>query len=678
MMATILIVDDRATNREIARMALDDSGHHVLEATEGQKGLEIARHDHPDLVLTDVVMPGIDGYEFVRRLRADTCTADIPVLMFTANYRPEEAEPLASAYGVNRVIAKSVEPDELVAAVEEALGEAPRAGWAPTGLPAEHLRTVNAKLVEKVLALGDSEARFGALADLSPVGIVSGGADLRATYVNPRLCDIAGTPAGQLHGHGWLLCLPAEDSSSLSRAGVPADRLTCYGRVSLPDGRQRWLQTTIRPIVDDDLQDAGFVATVDDVTAVVDAEQRRYADERDRQVAERRRIAERFDSLARLSGAVAHDFNNILSIILSFSEFTHDELRDAIGTTLDTDHAAPMLRDLQNVRRAGKRGAHLTHQLLTFGGREAVQPTAIEINDLVREAQGMVQSSMGQQVTVATDLDPGAGTVVADGNQLSQVLLNLAANARDAMPHGGLLTFATRRSGAEQPGGLPRGHYVHVVVRDTGEGMSPDVLDHAVEPFFTTKPNGSGSGLGLATAYGIVRQASGDLVIESTPGHGTTVNIYLPVIEAPVPALPTAVSAEPGAGQTILVVDDEDGIREVASRILTRAGYRILAAANGQEALGIALAHPEAIHAVLSDIVMPRMTGPGFVAELHQVRPEIPVLYMSGFAEPLMNDQGQLPRGVAVVGKPFTREDLLRAVQTTLTRQHDTSATAGA
>jgi two-component system cell cycle sensor histidine kinase/response regulator CckA len=663
--ATVLVVDDRATNREVARLTLDDGGHHVIEATAGREALDLARRLHPDVVVADVIMPGMDGYEFVHQLRADAGTADIPVLLYTADYRPQEAQPLAAAYGVTRVVPKSADPDELLAAVEQALLGRP-APAAPPAVTTDDLRTVNARLVEKVLALDESEARFAALADLSPVGIVSGGTDLNASYVNPRLADITGVPGAQLLGQGWLRCLTPGDRYRLLRDGLPAGPAGSYGEVDLAGGR-RWLHTTVRQI-DDDTAEAGFVATIDDVTALVEAEQLRYAEEREREAAERRRIAERFDSLARLSGAVAHDFNNMLNIILSFGEFTRDALDEAVGAPLSAAAAAPMLADLDKIHRAGQRAAHLAHQLLTFGGREVVQPTVLSPNAVVEEVRELAEATIGRQITLVTRLEPAVRNILADGTQLTQVLLNLAINSRDAMPHGGRLTLQTGNvDERERPAGLAEADYIRISVLDEGEGMTPEVLDRAVEPFFTTKPKGQGTGLGLATAYGIVRQAAGELIIDSVPGQGTSVHLFLPSTTSPVPsAAGTVLASAAGAGRTILLADDEDGVREVASRILTKAGYTVLAAANGQEALQIARTHPGPIDGVLSDVVMPHMNGPELAAALREVRPGTPVLYMSGFADPLMTDQGLLESGVTVIGKPFATADLLAAVGETL------------
>jgi two-component system cell cycle sensor histidine kinase/response regulator CckA len=275
-MATVLVVDDRAANREIARSSLDRGGHQVIEAAEGNRALEIARAVHPDVVLADLVMPGMDGYEFLSHLRASAATADIPVLLYTANYRPDEAEPLAAAYGATRVIAKSADPSELLAAVEEAIRTDPTPRRAPPDLATEHLRTVNAKLVEKVVALDDSEARFRAIAELSPVGIAIGGTDLHATYVNPALGAITAAPNAELLGEGWRGYLPTGHSGAdppLGSAGTE----TRYGPVARGDGTARWLSVAIRRLSHVDPDATGFVAMVDDVTALVESEQRRHA-----------------------------------------------------------------------------------------------------------------------------------------------------------------------------------------------------------------------------------------------------------------------------------------------------------------------------------------------------------------------------------------------------------------
>ncbi|HET9517624.1 MAG TPA: response regulator [Actinoplanes sp.] len=647
-MATVLVVDDLATSREIARSTLDHAGHRVITAIDGPDALQQLATDHADLVVADMLMPRMDGYGLVRELRADPATADIPVLFYTANYLPEEAEALAGAHGVAGVVPKSADPLELLSAVSAALQHRPirLPDDLTTGLLSQHLEAVNAKLVEKVGSLHESQAKLSTVAELAPVGIVVGDADGAATYVNPRFTEITRASAGELLGTGWLRCLPSQRREDFLRPGT-AEAAVPRWRVQreLADGTAQWLDVLVRHTRNNDGTPIGFVAIVDDVTAEMQAE-----------VEERSRIAERFDSLARMAGAVAHDFNNLLNVILAFDDFVAEAIADATGTELTQQAADAIQADLEKINHAGRRAAHLAHQLLTFGGREIVESTVIDVNAVVRDACTMICSSIGRNVAVTTDLAADLRRVRADGSQLCQVLLNLAANARDAMPAGGELTIRTSNTSDN----------VHIEVIDSGEGMSADVAERAIEPFFTTRPKGHGEGLGLATAYGIVRQAGGELHIDSAVGSGTTVHILLPAVDEPVEA-PTTPSAAPAPSVcTILLAEDEDGIREVVTRVLTGAGYHVLAAANGEEALAIAESHAGTIEVVLTDVVMPRLNGAELGQALQRTRPETPILYMSGYAAPLMTEQGLLPPGVSVLSKPFTKTQLLDAVRATL------------
>jgi CheY-like chemotaxis protein len=262
--------------------------------------------------------------------------------------------------------------------------------------------------------------------------------------------------------------------------------------------------------------------------------------------------------------------------------------------------------------------------------------------------------------------------ILADASQINQILLNLAGNARDAMPNGGSVHIETaniRIQASQQATDLPDGEYVHIAITDTGHGMPATTVQQAIEPFFTTKPAGHGSGgLGLATAYGSVKHAGGELTIESTPGRGTTIHIHLPATDQPLDTTQRAAAAPAASGQTILVADDEDGLRHIITRILTSAGYHVLAAPNGEEALRLAKRHDGTIHALLTDVVMPAMNGRELAEALQQTRPDTAILYMSGYAGPIMTEQGLLGPGVTVVTKPFTKATLLNALNATLSK----------
>jgi two-component system cell cycle sensor histidine kinase/response regulator CckA len=674
-MATVLLVDDRAVSREVARAALDLGGHLVIEARDGRQALILAQTSRPDIVLTDVLMPGMDGYQFVRELRSHPCTADIPVVFYTAAYRADEAQPLAAVSGVSGIIPKDAPPQVLLDAIARALNDKPApATLAEADFDVKHASTVNAKLLEKVQALDESEARFAAMAQASPVGIAITDPNGQATYVNPRLSEITQAPAAGLLGEGWQQCL-GDDQREAFRT-VPGflppslDGQRHQAHLALPGGRERWLAVLIRPVRDTEQTVTGFVAVIDDVTAVVEADERRRAEEHERENEQRRRAAARFDSLARMAGGTAHDFNNLLYVIMTFGEFVREAVTGATGAPLTEKQAHDIIRDLDEIQRAGQRAAHLTGQLLTFGGREVVKPAVVDINALIREVRDMISGTIGQHITITTQLDPDLGHVLADAGQLRQVLLNLAVNARDAMPNGGSLHLETTNIPAGTGGpaaSLPAGDCVHITVTDTGRGMPPAVAAQAMEPFFTTKPSGLGTGLGLATSYGTIKQAGGELTIDSVPGRGTTMHMYLPATSQPAAAAPQAAADTGAAGRTILLAEDEDGVRQAVTRILTRAGYRVLAAPNGQEALSIAERHDGIIHALITDVVMPGMNGRQLGEALQRARPGTPILHMSGFAAPIMTEQGLLAPGVTIVGKPFTKSELLNALSAVLT-----------
>jgi PAS domain S-box-containing protein len=664
--STVLIVDDRATNREIARAAIDLGGHRVIEASDGDEAIALTRTAHPDAVVVDVVMPGMDGYEFIHQLRSTPDTADIPVLFYTANFTADELAPIALTHGVSRVVLKSADPGDLLNAVNEAIRDRPTSMRPPARIAFDqhHGLTMNAKLVEKVLALDESDARFTAIAEVAPIGVVIGDPAGGATYVNPLLCDITRSPAAELLGDGWLRCLGSDGRRDV-RAHLAQehpddsgllDTLRSHARITLASGESRWLTVLVRLMYDSERTRTGFLAMIDDVTTVIDAE-----------AESRRLVTERFDSLARLAGGTAHGFNNLLNIMLIHDEFAAESLAEAIGEVLTVARAATIRNDLNQIRGAGTRAGHLAHQLLALGGREVGKPTVVDVDALVAEVHGMIAGAIGQHVEITTTRDAGPHHVLADESQLCQVLLDVAVNARDAMPDGGRLHIEVTHAGRPRDSPLTApGGYIHIAVTDTGHGMPSDVVRHALEPFFTTKSLANGSGLGLSTSYGVVKQAGGALTIESAPGSGTTIHVYLPATGHEALAdVRVELPATPG-GRTILVAEDEDGVRDVVNRILTKAGYTVLAGVDGADALAIAESHDGVIDAVLTDVVMPRMDGRQLAEAFGARWPGTPILFMSGFAAPLMTEQGLVGAGVTVLGKPFTGPELVTAMRTTL------------
>ncbi|HEX8347079.1 MAG TPA: response regulator [Actinoplanes sp.] len=678
-MATVLVVDDRATNRAMVRTILGYRGHRVIEAHEGAEALEIAHAEHPDLILTDVLMPGVDGYGLAMELRAAPDTAQTPIVFYTANYDEAETRPFAEACGVAKVLLKSTGPEELLAAVDELLNS--ERGPHPTPdtyeVAREHLRAVNAKLVEKAQALSDTQMRFKVMADSSPVGIFFGDRHGSADYVNARLAAIMQRPAEDLLGLGWLCCVGDDHHEEILATVRGANARDAHHRyrtqVQWPDGTLRWFNVQVQTVRDQEGDPFGFVGTVDDVTAAVEADQQRRSAERRHDLEAGIRASERLESLSRLAGGVAHDFNNILGVILAFQAFVSDSLAElGPGGRLPEDALQSMTGDLEQIRKAAERATGLTQQLLTFGSRSVISLTPLDLNQAVREATDMLTPTLNGAIRVVTQLEPGLSQVLAESTNIAQVMLNLVLNARDAMPDGGTLTITT--SGIEVTDGdhiaLPPGRYARLAVRDTGNGMTPEVLRNAVEPFFTTKGRGQGAGLGLATVYGIVTQLGGDLRIESDNGFGTSVTICLPTTHKPPSPVARAAAPSAGGNETILVAEDEDALRDSVTRMLSKAGYTVLAAVDGNHALELAGHHPGAIDLLLSDVMMPGMLGSELAARLTGQQRLDRVLFMSGFAGDPMNQHGALPADVTVVTKPFTEQALLLAVRSMLGAAH--------
>jgi two-component system cell cycle sensor histidine kinase/response regulator CckA len=378
--------------------------------------------------------------------------------------------------------------------------------------------------------------------------------------------------------------------------------------------------------------------------------------------------AQRLESLGQLAGGVAHDFNNLLGVILNYLAFVAEELEtDGSDATRRADARA----DVAQIRRAAERATALTHQLLAFARREVVRPRVIDLNDVVIDVRELLIRTLGEHITLMTNLSPTVAPVLADPGQIEQILVNLAVNARDAMPTGGTLTIETDDTALDTDQAaawqLPAGPYSLIRVTDTGTGMPQETIDRAFEPFYTTKPKGHGTGLGLATVYGIVVQADGRIRITSEPGHGTTITALLPVTDQRPDTLTPAPHRHTGRGrgETILLVEDEDALREVTRRILTRNGYTVITAANGAEALTAAAGTPR-IDLLLTDVIMPEMVGKDLADRIRALRPTTRVLFMSGYAQPILTSQGILDPTVTLVAKPFTEPDLLAEVRNTL------------
>jgi PAS domain S-box-containing protein len=523
-----------------------------------------------------------------------------------------------------------------------------------------------------------AEAKFRGLLEAAPDAIVCVDTDGTIALVNAQAEALFGYTRGELFGRPVELLVPdahrslhVEQRQRFARA--PRTRpmgvgLELAGRRK--DGSVFPAEISLASITTG--EGTLITAAIRDVTDRIEAERERdrlRAEDEQHRLAARLEQSQRLESLGQLAGGVAHDFNNLIAAILSYASFVSAELaRDLEAAGARSERVQGLLDDVDQITQAAQRAARLTHQLLAFGRRDFVNPEVLDLNATVADVETLLRRTLGEHVTLATSCETGLDAVRADRGQIEQVLVNLAVNARDAMPSGGTLAIDTANLAVDDEyaalhPGLRAGPYVRLRVSDTGTGMDAEVRQRAFEPFFTTKPKGEGTGLGLATVYGIVSQAGGRVDLYSEPGMGTTIAILLPTVDEPVSEASRPAGVAAGGDETILVVEDEDAVREVTRRSLAAFGYRVLVATGGRQALKIVEAEGGHIDLLLTDVVMPEMTGRELAERVSRRCPGIRVLYMSGYAEPLVTAHGDLDPTARLVPKPFTTSILLGAVR---------------
>ena len=667
-MALAVVVDDTAADRKLAETLLKHAGHTVMVCGDGQVGLELIKKENPDLVIADIITPGIDGYDLARSVRGNPETATTPIILQTAHYQEADVRRLAAQIGVQNVIIKPYEPQSFLDTVARALRDrsAPdhRTEAAPgTGFDIEHLQLVSTKLHEKVRELECARWEFEATAAkyrhlfraLPEPMWVFNTETLRVLEVN----DAAVRSYG--YSRDEFLAMTIKDLQPPGEVPESAEPFLADGDADQSsaqlhrrkDGSVIEVQVSIR-----DLGHGTRYVMAQDVT-----EKRKFQLQLQQ--------TQRMESLGQLAGGVAHDFNNLLGVILNFSWFVKANLNAEVESG-DGERWRPVLKDMERIERAAESAARLTHQLLAFARVEVVQPRPMNINSVVSEMAPLLRRTLGEHIDLVAKPGADLWPVMIDSGQLSQVLTNLAVNSRDAMPTGGTLTIDASNVdvdlayAAARPSLTP-GRYVRLRVSDTGAGMDKKTLDHAFEPFFTTKPRGQGTGLGLATVYGIVIQAGGHIDLYSEPGLGTRISALLPATDQAQAAAAADPSAPAARGsETVLVVEDSDDLREIVDRILSQNGYQVMVAANGPAALEMARDYTGHIDLLLTDVIMPQMQGNELAQRLVTSRPDLRVLYMSGFAQTALGATGTLGPAVVLLDKPFTEPALLGRVREVL------------
>jgi PAS domain S-box-containing protein len=501
-------------------------------------------------------------------------------------------------------------------------------------------------------ALVESERAFASTFDEAPIGIAHTSLEGRWLRVNRRLCELLGYTQAELLATSFMAITHADDVEQDTRE---MERLIA-GAIMRYEREKRYrhknghfMSAKLTAVLhrDEDGSPRYFISTVEDVTDRVRLEGLL-------------RQGQKMEAVGRLAGGIAHDFNNLLTVIIGYSDLV----------LLQLAPGAAVCTDVEEIRHAGKSAAALTQQLLAFSRRQILQPQIVDLNAIVTRMSELLRRLIGDDIALRTRLAAPLDRVCADAGQLEQIIMNLALNARDAMPRGGTLTVETANAELDarwvaQHPEASEGLHVMLAISDTGIGMDQDVQAHLFEPFFTTKEPGKGTGLGLATVYGIVKQSGGSIFVYSEPEHGTTIKIFLPRTEQAADPADAPRSAPPARGgtETILLVEDQAAVRLVTRSTLARHGYTVLEAAHGAEALSLLENHGGHVHLLLTDVVMPGMSGRDLAGRLGPGRPHLRVLFTSGYTDDTIVRRGMLDAGMAFLQKPYTPDVLLRRVR---------------
>jgi two-component system cell cycle sensor histidine kinase/response regulator CckA len=685
-MAKILVVDDNSQNRYLLEVLLRGNGHTVITANNGAEGLAAARADAPDLVVSDILMPVMDGFSFCREWKRDERLQGIPFIVYTATYTEAKDEELALRLGADSFVVKPMEPDILLKIIGDTL-DASRERKKPVpsgpahgegGIFKEYSDALFRKLEKKMrelkianralegtiaermaaeTALRESEAKYRIVSDntydweywIDPAG--------RFIYTSPSCLRITGHGRGELLGAFDLATrmvhpedLPAyrahREEEEHGRGGTDV-----RFRIMHKDGSEHWIAHVCCPIFDEGGCFLGTRGSNRDIT-----EQMRLE--------EQLRQAQKMEAVGQLAGGIAHDYNNLLTGILGYGQLIQ----------MKTGEDDPIRENLDQLLAAAERAAGLSQRLLAFSRKQEMKIKAVDLNGLIGNLVKLMQRVIGDDVQCKTAMTEGALWISADGGQIEQVLMNLATNSRDAMPNGGILSISTLVMEMDEVFvhhhgyGVP-GRYALLTVADDGVGMDAKTRERIFEPFFSTKGAGKGTGLGLSIVYGIVSQHKGFINVYSEPGEGTVFRIYLPLAEGEAaPEMKEPCGALPGGAETILVADDDAGVRELLDGLLAELGYRVLLAVDGQQAVDLFRKNEGRVDLVILDLIMANKNGKEASNEIRTINPKAKVLFTSGYPFDLIEGRGLFEAGVEYLAKPFKPTDIARKVREILDR----------
>jgi len=671
----ILIVDDKYENRYLMESLLKGNGYEAQAAINGAEALDLLINNNFDLIISDILMPVMDGFELCRKVKTDEKLHHIPFIIYTATYTGPQDEAFALKIGADRFILKPCEPEIFIEAIRDLMSADKRGNiTAIKEEPHEEeiLKLYNERLVRKLeqkmlelekevqarseteKTLKQSENRYRSLYNSIRDAIIIADTDIRMIDCNRAFVDLFGYTFEEISGKKSLLIY--ENENEFRRLGnalkehVSDSSFLYTVNLKKKDGTVFPGEVGVFYLRTDEGELAGFIGLIRDVT------EKKQADTIQRNLEAQLYQAQKMESIGRLAGGIAHDFNNLLSVILMYGNIVME--------SLGKDH--PQHEKLNQIYQAGIRAGNLTRQLLAFSRKQVLETKILDVNSVVTGFEKLIRHMIDEDIQMKVLLDSAPLTVKADITQLEQVLMNLSVNARDAMPDGGILTIETRgielnNAFIEKTPSIKPGKYAMILVSDTGCGMEIETMDQIFEPFFTTKESDKGTGLGLATSYGIIKQHGGSIFVSSKPGQGTVFTIYLPLsAELNEPPEKNRKVQKLGTGsKTILVVEDEPSLRNLISKILTKHGFTVILSETASDAIEKAKGHQNPIHLVLSDVVLPGMKGPEVFHHILDHHPEAKALYMSGYTDNIIMSNGLGKDDIQFIQKPFTANALL-------------------
>jgi two-component system, cell cycle sensor histidine kinase and response regulator CckA len=665
---TILIVDDRADNRNVLIAMLHHRGYRLLEAESGAQALPIVTQEKPDLVITDVLMPKMDGYEFVRQLRNDPAIAQTRVIFYTASYIEAESRRLAEACGVRHLIIKPAEPEEVFAQVDAALGESkPKPASVPSmEFDREHLHLVSDKLAEKVEELEKLNAtlereiterkavekRLREHADIinraHEAIIIRGFNDQRILFWNRGAERIYGWRTDEAVGRliSELMFVDPTEQNGPLRTLIETGEFHGELRHRAKDGREVIVDARVTLIRNDDGTPHSILGISADTTEHKKLEMQLLR-------------TQRLESIGTLASGVAHDLNNVLGPILMAAESLQGNATGA--------HAAGMV---SLIEESARRGSSIVKQVLTFARGVEGERVLINPRHLIDEMVEIAKKTFPKSIEITGQYPEHPWSISGDPTQLHQVLLNLSMNARDTMANGGSLILAAENMEVDEnyaamtPGAKP-GPHVILRVSDTGAGIPRAMIDKIFEPFFTTKDLGKGTGLGLSTSLGIVKSHAGFISVSSEQGSGATFEVYLPAVQADVAPFQKEIPVDliKGNGELVLLVDDEINVRQVTKITLEKHNYRVMEANDGPEALAIFAQHMDSVDVVLTDMMMPYLDGIAVIRALKKMKPDMIFIASTGQGDEARLAELQELGVVNFLSKPYDTRKLLTVLE---------------